>query len=148
MKYYFVLILWMCYLPIFSQESKKRCLLLDSLFNSAEVISSFHLNHSKDSLILLHKKNFFSEYCSSFKWNDNFVSIQYDSALVRKLNNSESREYLLFKNNCKVFTSNVTQKGKLYLFSLLQPCSSVQIEALVKMKGSRYKLISLKKYVL
>jgi len=129
-----------------AQTSSRNCLLLDALFNAHQIKSSFHLKYENDSLILLDKRSWFTGECKSFKWGTNSVRLVNDSSILSRIRLKDP--YFIFKRNCKTFILDIHRKGVLYYFSILQPCSGLLTEAVIKRHRENFEIISVKKFVL
>jgi hypothetical protein len=147
MRIVFVLIFFMIVLNATSQVSSSKCFILDNTFNTSEVKSTFHLKYENDTLMFIEKGKWFDKHCNSFMWGSNYVRIVRDSVVINKILTKEP--YLIFKEDCKTFIiDRFKRKSNLYYLSILQPCSGLLTEAVIKYNKKRVKIISVKKYVL
>jgi len=130
-----------------SQVTKKSCLVIDTVFNSGQFKSRFHKESNKDSFFVLDKSQRIVENCHSFYWGNKKVQWITDTAILNKVLHSDP--YYLFKNDCATFiVDEFKRKGKKYYVTILQPCSSITIEAIVNIHEKRATVTSFKWYVL
>ena len=130
-----------------SQASHIGCLAIDSLLDNDQVKSYFDLLYKKDSLLLIDSRDWLKGACSSFQVGGNFMQIVNDSA--RRKKSLYAEPYFWFKNDCKSFIlENYEQHGEMFYLTILHPCNSLLIEAVVKWHKKKMKLVSVKKYVI
>jgi hypothetical protein len=138
--------IFMLYTSVAYSQSADRCAMLNQICGTEKVQKALKLDGTNSNIELIDRDGNFRS-CKSIPWGTHTASVIFDDSLSLKLRKGVSHN--MFRDKCSVYIINRFEKKSknYYLFDIIQPCSGLECEGIIRKEGTKYRLIKVNAYV-